>query len=128
MKPRMRALIVEDDRVVQTLLEHRLTREGFEVKLFADGIDAFEWASAEAFDVAILDVKLPGMDGFELLEKLRKIPHAQDVPVLMLTNMASEPDAIRGLELGADDYIRKPFSPRELIARISRLVDRELEE
>lgn len=117
-----RILLVEDDRVTATLLHHRLIRDGHEVMDFLNGEEAFEWATAEDFDLAILDVKVPGMDGFELLERLRKVPRYADVPIIMLTGMGSEADVIRGLELGADDYMLKPFSPSELLARVRRLL------
>ena len=120
--PLRRILLVEDDRVTATLIRHRLIRDGHEVVDFLDGHDAFEWASEEEFDLAILDVKVPGMDGFELLERLRKIERLADVPIVMLTGMGSESDVIRGLELGADDYVLKPFSPSELLARVRRLL------
>ena len=115
-------LVVEDDRVTATLIHHRLVRDGHEVVSFPDGIEAFEWADRELFDLAILDVKVPGMDGFELLARLRAKPELVEVPIIMLTGMGSEADVIRGLELGADDYILKPFSPSELLARVRRLL------
>ncbi len=117
-----RVLLVEDDRVTSTLIHHRLVRDGHEVVDFADGSEAFAWASEEPFDLAVLDVKVPGMDGFELLARLREIPRLADVPIIMLTGMGSEADVIRGLELGADDYMLKPFSPSELLARVRRLI------
>ncbi len=113
-------LMVEDDRVTATLLHHRLVRDGHEVVSFEDGREAYEWAAEEDFDLAILDVKVPGMDGFELLAKLRDIPRYGGVPIVMLTGMGSEADVVRGLELGADDYMLKPFSPTELLARVRR--------
>ena len=117
-----KVLVVEDDRVTATLIHHRLVRDGHEVVTFPDGIDAFRWAENERFDLAILDVKVPGMDGFEILARLREMPALADVPIIMLTGMGSEADVIRGLDLGADDYILKPFSPSELLARVRRLL------
>ena len=114
-------LLVEDDRVTATLIQHRLVREGFDVMDFLNGEDAFRWASGSSFDLAILDVKVPGMDGFELLERLRAIPRLESVPIIMLTSLGSEADVVRGLELGANDYMLKPFSPAELLARVRRL-------
>lgn len=113
-------LLVEDDRVTATLIHHRLVRDGHEVVDFLNGADAFTWAQANDVDLAILDVKVPGMDGFELLARLRGVPHLADVPIIMLTGMGSEADVIRGLELGAADYMLKPFSPSELLARVRR--------
>ncbi len=117
-----RILLVEDDRVTATLIHHRLVRDGFEVMDFLNGEDAYEWASKSPFDLAILDVKVPGMDGFELLERLRSIDRLEAVPIVMLTGLGSEADVIRGLELGASDYMLKPFSPTELLARVRRLM------
>jgi diguanylate cyclase (GGDEF)-like protein len=117
-----RVLLVEDDRVTSTLVHHRLEREGFEVMDFLNGEDAFQWATENDFELAILDVKVPGMDGFELLERLRAIPRLESVPVVMLTGLGGEADVVRGLELGANDYMLKPFSPTELLARVRRLV------
>jgi two-component system, cell cycle response regulator len=117
-----RVLLVEDDRVTATLIHHRLVRDGHEVIDFLDGTEAHKWIKDGDFDLAILDVKVPGMDGFELLAKLREIPRFADVPIIMLTGMGGEADVIRGLELGADDYMLKPFSPSELLARVRRLL------
>ncbi|MDX1493947.1 MAG: response regulator [Longimicrobiales bacterium] len=117
-----RLLMVEDDKVTSTLLHHRLIRDGHDVVAFENGRDAYEWAVDNEFDLAVLDVKVPGMDGFELLAKLREIPRFASVPIVMLTGMGSETDVVRGLELGADDYMLKPFSPTELLARVRRLL------
>lgn len=117
-----RVMLVEDDRVTATLINHRLVREGFEVVDFLNGEDAHEWAMDASFELAILDVKIPGMDGFELLERLRSLSRLDDVPIVMLTGLGGEADVIRGLELGANDYMLKPFSPTELLARVRRLV------
>ncbi|MEM7414995.1 MAG: response regulator [Gemmatimonadota bacterium] len=116
-------LLVEDDRVTATLIHHRLVRDGHEVVSFADGALAHRWIfDRGAFDIAVLDVKVPGMDGFELLAKLRDDPRHARVPIIMLTGMGSEADVIRGLDLGANDYMLKPFSPSELLARVRRLL------
>ena len=121
-----RVLLVEDDRVTATLIQHRLVREGFDVMDFLNGEDAFRWASEASFDLAILDVKVPGMDGFEILERIRAIPRLADVPIIMLTGLGSEADVVRGLELGANDYMLKPFAPAELLARVRRLAEESL--
>lgn len=115
-----RVLLVEDDRVTSTLIRHRLVRDGLDVSDFANGEDAFRWAEESSFDLAILDVKVPGMDGFELLGRLRNTPRLARVPVIMLTGLGGEADVVRGLELGANDYMVKPFSPAELLARVRR--------
>lgn len=115
-------LLCEDDAVTASLIKHRLGRERFDVRHFTDGLDAWTWAreGAPSVDLAILDVKMPGMDGFELLGRLRELESFRGVPLLMLTSMGSERDVVRGFELGADDYIVKPFSPAELVARLHR--------
>ena len=91
---------------------------------YDSGSAAFEAALAEIPDLVILDVKMPGMDGFEVLERLRRTPAYRTVPIIMLTSMGSEADVVRGFRLGADDYILKPFSPTELSARVRRLLRR----
>jgi two-component system phosphate regulon response regulator PhoB len=103
---------------------HRLEKEAFEVLRFDNGNDAYRGALKRTPALVILDVKMPGMDGFEVLERLRKTPSYAAVPIMMLTGMGSEADVVRGFELGADDYLLKPFSPTELLARIRRLVRR----
>ena len=117
-------LLAEDDPLVSMLVRDRLKRVGMEVVHVEDGRKALEVASQRRFSCAILDVKLPALDGFALLAELRKDPKHAHLPVAMLTAMGQEKDVMRGFELGADDYIVKPFSPRELAARIQRLVDR----
>jgi two-component system, cell cycle response regulator len=117
----LRVLLVENDRVMAALIQHRLVREGFDVMDFLNGEDAYLWASRGSFDVAILDVKVPGMGGFEILERLRTDPRHAHVPIIMLARLGSEADVVRGLELGANDYMLKPFSPAELLARVRRL-------
>lgn len=117
-------LLAEDDPLVSMLVRDRLKRAGMEVVHAEDGRKALEAARGREFSCAILDVKLPALDGFALLAELRKDPKHARLPVAMLTAMGQEKDVMRGFELGADDYIVKPFSPRELAARIQRLVDR----
>ena len=118
-----KVLFVEDDRVTARLVTHRLGKDGFEVIHYDHGQAALEAAVAERVALAIIDVKLPGMDGFQLLQSVRRLPHFEGVPVIMLTSMGSESDVVRGFELGADDYVLKPFSPVELLARIHRLLE-----
>lgn len=117
-------LLAEDDALVSMLVRDRLKRAGMEVVHVEDGRKALDVARQRQFSCAILDVKLPALDGFALLAELRKDPKHAHLPVAMLTAMGQEKDVMRGFELGADDYIVKPFSPRELAARIQRLVDR----
>jgi diguanylate cyclase (GGDEF)-like protein len=117
-----RVLLAEDDKLIATIVIHRLERDGFQVIHYENGADAYEAVQDTVVDLAILDVKMPGMDGFELLGRLRKMPSFNRTPIVMLTSMGSERDIVRGLDLGADDYILKPFSPTELLARIHRLL------
>jgi len=117
-----RVLVVEDDPVTSALIRHRLEREGLEVACFANGEDAFRQCGTASFGLAVLDVKVPGMDGFELLGRLRATPVWAEVPIVMLTALGGEDDVVRGLALGADDYMIKPFSPAELLARVRRLL------
>jgi DNA-binding response OmpR family regulator len=120
---RTRVLIIDDDRKLCRLIRDYLEPMGYEIEMAHTGIEGLERALRENFSVLILDLMLPGMDGFEVLKKLR---HTSDVPVLMLTGRGEEPDRIVGLELGADDYLPKTFSTRELLARL-RAVTRRAE-
>jgi DNA-binding response OmpR family regulator len=105
-------------------LVHKLKKEGLDVTRFDNGQDAYQAALAETPDLVILDVKMPGLDGFEVLERLRGDARFAKTPILMLTSMGQEADVVRGFGLGADDYILKPFSPVELAARVRRLLMR----
>lgn len=118
----MRLLVIDDDVELCSLLSEFLQREGFQVECENEGRRGFERALEGGWDLLILDVMLPGMDGFEILKRLR----AQQwrVPVLMLTARGEDDDRIVGLELGADDYLAKPFNPRELSARIRAILRR----
>lgn len=117
-------LLAEDDAVVAALVKHRLTREGYTVHHASDGVAAMDMSNAQPLSLAILDVMLPGLDGFELLGRLRRDSRTEQVPVVMLTGLGGERDVERALALGADDYVLKPFSPVELTARVQRLVRR----
>jgi diguanylate cyclase (GGDEF)-like protein len=118
-------LLVEDDELIATILQDRLEREGFVVEHFANGLRAHEYVQDDSgAALALLDVKLPGMGGFELLERLRAMPAYARRPILMLTAMSQEENVVRGFELGADDYILKPFSPDELVARVRHLLSK----
>jgi len=114
-------LLAEDDALVAALIIDRLSRDGFELVHCSDGESALAEARRNPPDVAILDVKMPKMDGFELLSHFRDIPELAKTPVIVLTAMGSEHDVVRGFDLGADDYVLKPFSPTELAARVQRL-------
>ncbi len=113
--------LVDDDRNILTSLSMLLEAEGFEVECHADGQSALEAFSRHAPDVAVLDVKMPRLDGIDLLQKLRR--HTA-MPIIMLTSKADEVDEMLGLRMGADDYVRKPFSQRLLLERIRALLRR----
>ena len=116
-----KVLVVEDEPVLLETLEYNLTRQGYEVCTAADGLTALEVAREERPDLIVLDVMLPGMDGFEVCRTLRP---EMSVPILMLTARDEEIDQVVGLEVGADDYMTKPFSMRELVARVKALLRR----
>lgn len=111
-------LIVEDEREIRELLAHYLRKEGFRVAAAADGESGLAKARTEDPDMILLDILLPGIDGLEFLRAIRSAPGTARTPVVMLTAKGDETDRVVGLELGADDYIPKPFSPREVVARI----------
>lgn len=114
-------LLIDDDPVLLDTLRYRLTREGFLVITAEDGVAGLELARQEKPDLVVLDLMLPELDGFDVCRILRK---ESNVPILMLTARETETDKVVGLELGADDYLTKPFSLRELIARIRALIRR----
>ncbi len=116
-----RILVVEDDPMLAEVVERYLQREGFSVEVRSDGNSGLERALAWEPDLVVLDVMLPGVDGFEVCRRLRQ---STPIPVVMLTARAEEDDRVLGLELGADDYVTKPFSPRELTARITAVLRR----
>ena len=115
--------LVDDDRNILTSVSMTLEAEGFAVRTYTDGAEALRGLSQQPVDLAVLDIKMPRMDGMELLERLRK---ASDVPVIFLTSKDDEIDELMGLRMGADDYIKKPFSQRLLIERIRTLLRREV--
>ena len=117
----MRILLIDDDVELCSLLDELLKREGFEVQMEHDGASGLERAQSGQFDLIVLDVMLPRLDGFEVLKRLRRL---SKVPVLMLTARGEDVDRIVGLEMGADDYLPKPFNPRELTARIRAILRR----
>jgi DNA-binding response OmpR family regulator len=118
---RTRVLVIDDDRKLCRLIKDYLEPMGYEVAAAHTGPDGVEQAAAEAWHAVILDVMLPGLDGFEVLKQIRR---ASDVPVLMLTARGEEADRIVGLEIGADDYLPKTFSTRELLARLRAVIRR----
>ncbi|HEV8592689.1 MAG TPA: response regulator transcription factor [Pyrinomonadaceae bacterium] len=114
-------LIIDDDEELCDLVSEYLAAEGFETEAVHDGEAGLKRASAGSYDLAILDVMLPKMDGFDVLRKLRE---TSDLPVLMLTARGDDAERIEGLEIGADDYIPKPFNARELVARLRAILRR----
>jgi DNA-binding response OmpR family regulator len=122
-KPKPRLLIVDDDRELASLLLEILELDGYRVDIAADGETALQRLTDDQPDLLILDVMLPGMDGFQVLKKVRK---DHDLPVIMLTARGDESERIHGLTSGADDYIPKPFNPIELAARIHNVLRRSV--
>jgi len=117
-------LLVDDDIELCKLLQEYLSTEGFEVDMAHDGLKALESSHSKNYDAIILDVMLPIHNGFEVLKKLRHSEHTRHTPVLMLTAKGGTSDRITGLESGADDYLPKPCSPRELVARLRAILRR----
>lgn len=117
-----KVLIVEDEQSILKLLQYNLEKEGYEVSGAMDGKEGYEMALSTSFDIILLDLMLPGMDGMDVCRELRR--EKVDAPIIMLTAKDSEIDKIVGLELGADDYMTKPFSPREVTARMKAIFRR----
>ncbi len=124
MAARGMILVVEDDKALVELLVYHFEREGFAVAQTPDGEEALLMARETAPDLVILDWMLEGLSGIEVCRRLRRNPGTANVPIIMLTARAEEGDRIRGLETGADDYVTKPFSPRELVARTTAVLRR----
>jgi DNA-binding response OmpR family regulator len=120
----MQILVAEDDRDIAELIAHYLQKAGWEPQVRASGDEALAFARRQTVDAVILDVMLPGMSGLEVCRALRADPATAHLPIIMLTARAEEADRIVGLEIGADDYMGKPFSPNELVARIRALMRR----
>jgi two-component system phosphate regulon response regulator PhoB len=121
---RGKLLLVEDDRALAELLIWHFARQDFEVSRTADGEEALLLAEEEAPDVVILDWMIEGISGLEVCRRLRRKPATANIPIIMLTARGEEADRIRGLDTGADDYVTKPFSPNELIARVAAVLRR----
>ncbi len=116
-----RILVVDDEQPIADILKFTLEREGYEVDVAYDGLEAVDKARRRAPDLIILDIMLPSLDGFSVCKEVRTF---SSVPILMLTAKETEVDKVLGLELGADDYVTKPFSPRELTARVRAILRR----
>ncbi len=121
---KQKIFIIEDDEDINELLVYNLKKENFEVKSFLNSFDALNALKTEKPDLIILDIMLPDIDGIEVCKRLRSSKEFEDIPIIMLTAKSTEIDKVVGLELGADDYITKPFSFKELIARIKAILRR----
>lgn len=123
----MKILVVDDEKDITALVAYHLEREGFRVLQAYDGLQALDLVKRERPNLLILDLMLPVMSGLDVCRRLRKEPDTARLPILMLTAKAEETDKVLGLELGADDYLTKPFGPRELVARVKALIRRSEE-
>jgi len=121
---RARVLLVEDDAALAELVSWHLEKEDFEVERTADGEEAILLARETPPDLVLLDWMIEGVSGIEVCRRLRRLPDTANVPIIMLTARGEEEDRVRGLDTGADDYVTKPFSPRELIARVGAVLRR----
>src|SRR5678816_3231742 len=119
-----RVLVVEDDKDIAELIAHYLQKAGHTIEIAATGTAGLTRAKDAAPDLIVLDLMLPGMDGLMVCQTLRSDPGTSSIPIIMLTARGEEAERIAGLELGADDYVTKPFSPRELTARVAALLRR----
>jgi two-component system, OmpR family, alkaline phosphatase synthesis response regulator PhoP len=117
-------LAVDDEEHIQELIKFNLENSGYKVICCGDGIDALKTAKLEKPDLVLLDVMLPGIDGYDVCKEIRKDNNVSNIPIIMITAKSEELDKILGLELGADDYITKPFSIRELLARVKAVLRR----
>jgi two-component system phosphate regulon response regulator PhoB len=122
--PSPKLLLVEDDQALAELLEYRFESEGYDVRTSADGDEALMLAAEDVPDLVILDWMIEGTSGIEVCRRLRRDKATAAVPIIMLTAREAEDDRVRGLDTGADDYITKPFSPRELLARVAAVLRR----
>ena len=122
--PRERILVVDDEPDIVALVVYHLAKDGFRVSSASNGPDALASARRERPALIVLDLMLPGLSGFEVLEQLRADESTKDIAVLMLTARKEEPDRIKGLSLGADDYLTKPFSPQEMVLRVRAILRR----
>jgi two-component system, OmpR family, alkaline phosphatase synthesis response regulator PhoP len=121
---RRRILVVEDDSDIRELIRYNLDQEGFIVEEAVDGVQALDRINRRSPDLVVLDLMLPGMSGLEICRKLRATRETAGIPILVATAKGAEVDRVLGLEMGADDYVVKPFSPRELTARVKALLRR----
>ena len=123
-----RVLVVEDEEDIRDILEFNLAKNGFEVTAVTSGEEALKRLDVDTFDVVLLDLMLPGLDGFDVCRKLKFDPDYTPIPIIILTAKNEDTDIVAGLELGADDYIAKPFSPNVVVARIRAVLRRKKEQ
>lgn len=128
MLAKEKILVVDDEEDILELLRYNLAREGYQVVCAASGEKALKKIKSVPLDLIVLDLMLPGIDGLEVTKKLKNDPENRNIPIIMLTAKGEEADIVTGLELGADDYVTKPFSPRILIARIRAVIRRQAKE
>ena len=126
--PNEKILIVDDEEDILELLKYNLSREGYKVSCAASGEETLRAVRSGIPDLIVLDLMLPGIDGLDVARQLKNDPKTRDVPIVMLTAKGEEADIVTGLELGADDYITKPFSPRVLLARVRAVLRRRVRE
>lgn len=119
-----RVLVIEDERDVGELMRYHLAREGYEVRLSSSGIEGLRQARESRPDMVLLDIMVPGLNGWEVCRRLKQDPELRGTPVIMVTGRVEEGDQVLGFEVGADDYVTKPFSPRELLARVRAVMRR----
>ncbi len=122
---KVRILIIEDEDDILDLIHFNLVKAGYRVECASTGEEGYAMARDTNPDLVLLDLMLPGMDGTEVCQRMRRSPNTEKVPIIMLTAKGEEHDVIKGLELGADDYIPKPFSPQVLLARIQAVLRRQ---
>ena len=121
---RQSVLVVEDEEDIRELVSYNLLKEGYQVAGVASGEDALSAVESKMPDLILLDIMLPGLDGLRVCRKLKETPRFQSIPIIMLTAKGEEPDVVAGLNMGADDYVTKPFSPKVLLARIQAVLRR----
>ena len=120
----IRVLVVEDERDIAALVSYHLTKEGYRVRTAESGSEALDALSSERPDLVVLDLMLPGVSGYDVLAEVRRKTDSAHLPVVVLSARRDEADRVQGLELGADDYVTKPFSPRELVLRVGAVMRR----
>jgi two-component system alkaline phosphatase synthesis response regulator PhoP len=124
LSSKAKIIIVEDESDILDVIEYNLSREGYRVKGYRDGEQGLEAIRTEDPELVLLDLMLPGIDGIEICKKVKEDPVTRDIPIIMITAKAEESDVVLGLGVGADDYVSKPFSPKELVARVKAVLRR----